>query len=100
METSSLWRRRLAGVLAQYSVTDKPPARRRRHKVAQENLMQATYRDNSDTLSHIWVSAPPHSTSILSADSCQLCRKYHSRNMTRKKKLKPNTVAASTNAKR
>ena len=33
-------------------------------------------------------------------DSCQLCRKNHSRNITIKKKTNPNTVAAKTSANR
>ena len=41
-----------------------------------------------------------HSVSGARADSCQWCRKYHSKNITRKKKLKPSTVAASTSANR
>ena len=41
-----------------------------------------------------------YSVSGVRADSCQRCRKYHSRNITRKKKAKPSTVAASTSANR
>src|SRR5882724_865627 len=45
-------------------------------------------------------SAGSYSTSGVRADSCQRCRKCHSKNDTRKKKQKPSTVAATTSAKR